>query len=384
MIGIRQYRPARPLLEECLDGLEALSHGGVSPENSRILAVFPFTKRNPYLQMLYSKGLDYGFATVPVDTLESVEKLPVSLEVVVHCHWVRRVFKNAKNARDAASAANLFLQSVERLKNNGRQILWTVHNIVSHDTLFPDEEIYLRTKLAALVDHLHIMNPETPSLCAPHYQLDPAKIFQIPHPAYTGVYGDYVGARQARLALGLRPEDKMFLLFGSLGPYKGARQFLSQLDALQQKMSGQARVVIAGEEGETSFLEDMRRLTAPRTDVQLHLGHISDRDVHMYFRAADVAVCAHTHGLNSGVAATALTLGCPVVLSGGMASSLEGASEFCVAFDPANPETLVDACVDAYDVSQRTDISSALEGWAQRLAPAAVSERFFAALADRV
>jgi len=380
MHGVRQLGSARTFYEECLDGAEALQAKGYNLDSGRLLAVYPFGHRNPFLRMLYASAFDHGFAVLPLKNLAQLDEVPPGLDVVVHHHWVHRIFDKLTSVSEAEKAVEAFLATVEKQKRAGRPLVWTVHNVLSHRTPFPEQEVQLRASFAALVDHIHIMNPKTPALCAPYYGLEESKLFRVPHPAYAGVYGDYVSREQARITLGLQPADCVFLLFGELGPYKGTRHFLEQLDALQDRMTGKARIIIAGKEGDGAFMEDIFRLTSGRADVQLYLGHVDDQNVQTFFRAADVAVCAHTAGLNSGVVATALTFGCPTVMASRMAHTVEGAEEFIFPFDATDMSTAVDACVAAYELSRQPGLKPAMKGWAQKMAPGAISNRFFDAL----
>lgn len=381
---VRHLVPARSFAEKCLDAAEALYARGYALEDARLLAVYSHTKRNPYLSMLYASALEHGFAPVFFGDTSQLSTVPVGLSVLVHFHWIHRIFDQCVDAQSANKAVDQFLAEGARQKDLGRALVWTLHNVTAHQSKFPQEELRLRADFAALVDHIHIMNPDTAALCAPHYALDTTKLFHVPHPSYHGVYADYVSAAQARLTLGLQPNDKLFLLFGALGAYKGVRSFLAQLDALQKQMDGQAKFIIAGSKADRSFMEDLYALTAGRIDVQLHEGHIGDHTVQTYFRAADVAVCAHLSGLNSGVAATALTFGCPTVIATRMAGCIEGADSCLFTFDAEKPETIIGACVAALKASGQAHGRQKLEKWALEMAPAKLSTRFFTSLVDRL
>jgi len=384
MKGVRHLGFARTFHEECLDASEALATRGFNLGEGKLLAVHPYGHRNPFLRMLYASAFDFGFAMMPLTNLEQLSEVPAGLDLVVHYHWVHRIFDDLTTASAARVAVGQFLDTIKNLKDSNHSFVWTVHNILSHKSRFPDEEAELRGEFAQLVDHIHIMNPQTVALCEPHYSLDLKKIFHVPHPSYCGVYGDYISKEQARLTLGLRPKDKVFLLFGELSPYKGTRHFLGQVDTLQNEMNGKARIVIAGQEGSSDFMEDIYRLTAGRADVQLHIGRIDDQDVQTFFKAADVAVCAHTAGLNSGVAATALTFGCPTVMAEQMAGTVEGADGYISTFEASEMETIVSACANAFRVSQQPDCFEVLALWAKEYAPAQISTRFFEALGQRL
>lgn len=384
MHGIRQHGLARTFYEECLDASAALEGLGYGVDTGWLLGVYPFGTRNPYLRALYSAALEQGFACLPLQNLEQLSEVPKPLNVALHLHWIHRIYHGLETAKQAATAGLDFLEFIQRQKEIGRPILWTIHNILSHRSAFPDEEIALRARFAALADHIHIMNPSTVDLCAAHYAVPADRTFNVPHPSYNGVYGDYISKPQARLSLGIERSDKVFLLFGELGTYKGTRQFLAEVDALQAAVGGSAKVVVAGKAGEPAFMEDIFQLTAGRADVQLHLGHIDDQDVQTFFRAADVAVCAHPSGLNSGVAAMAATFGRPVVMPHALTPTIAGPAGSVYGFNPDNMETCVATCAAAYSAEQNSKTESSLLAWAEANAPRKISAQFFGALRARL
>ncbi len=384
MRGIRQHGLGRSLYEECTDGMDALTAAGFSGSAAKLLAFFPHASRNPYQRMLYARGFDHGFACFPLKAIDDVEGLPADLKLVLHYHWLHRVFDDTSGSRTAKKAADHFLDKLKRQKDAGHKILWTVHNILSHAALFPDEEQALRAGVAEIADVIHIMNPETRDLCRRFYSINEAKVLSVPHPSYKGVYGDYLCARQARFNLNLNPDDKVFLLFGSLGPHKGTRQFLAAFDRLQMRLEGKGRVLIAGTPGKATFMEEILALTSGRSDMRLFQAHVDDQAVQTFFKAADVAVCPYPIGLNSGVMATAATFGKPSVVPDMMARSLPGTEAGVFSFVPGIMDSCLDACLAALDKAADPSVSEGLHDWASANNPAALSDRFFTALAGRL
>ncbi len=380
MHGTGQHGLGRPLYEECVDAATALAATGRAATDGRLLAYFPHVSRNPYQRMLYSRGFQEGFACFPLKAIDDVLELPESVRLVLHFHWLHKAFHDAADSKAAMRAVDQFLSRIRQAKDAGHATVWTVHNIMSHSAAFPEEETKLRAGVAEIADVIHIMNPDTVDLCAPHYHLPERKVITVPHPSYMGVYGDYIGRAQARFDLGLQPEDQVFLLFGALGPHKGTRQFLAVLDRLQEQLKGQARIVIAGTPGKPAFMEQIMALVAGRSDVQLFQTHVDDQGVQTFFRAADVVVCPYTRGLNSGVMATAAGFGRPVVVPSMMAGAGQGISDYIFPFEPVDMMSCHDACVAALASSGRTEIQEQLAAWALDHAPQTVSSRFFRSL----
>ena len=105
---------------------------------------------------------------------------------------------------------------------------------------------------------------------------------------------------------------------------------------------------------------------APRTihESSLRDKHIPDREVPLYYGAADVAVIAHRQFFTSGSAVLALSMGCPVV---GPAlhhlADLAGPHRL-YAFDPAAADGLAEGLAGARASASVVD-HAAVRDWAE-------------------
>ncbi len=376
--------PSRMFHEKCVEASMALASRGYDAESAKLLAFFPKVKLNPFQHMLYSAGYENGFACFDAKTPEEMSEGPNSLNMVAHYHWVSRVFEKSGNARAASLATQNFLDLLKSQQDAGHTLVWTVHNILSHGSKFPDEEAELRARMADLMDHIHIMNPDTVALCQPYFSIRAEKVFHVPHPSYHGVYGDYIGQAEARHTLGLLPDEKAFLLFGNMMQQKGGVRFLSELDVLQEKLDGKARVFVVGKSFDKSYLAKVQALVADRSDVQLHLGYLDDQKVQVYFRAVDVVVCPYAITLNSGVVMTAASFGRPVVVPHSLKPILADVERQSVSYNIDDMSDCIDACVKAVEIGEIADTEMVLGNWAQTLAPRRVSHQFFEALRNRL
>jgi len=384
MRGIRQHGLARSLYEESVDGQAALLSAGYGPEEGRLLGFFPHVSKNPFQRMLYARGFANGFACFPLKSTEDVETLPDDIKLVLHYHWLHHVFAGVSGARAAAKATARFLDRVKRQRDAGHTLVWTVHNMLSHLAAFPEEEKVLRAGMAAEADIVHIMNPKTPDICSKLYELDKARVIASPHPSYCGVYGDYMCRDQARFTLDMSESDRVFLLFGSLGPHKGTRQFLDGVDELQDMLSGRARILIAGQPGKPDFMAEIMERVAGRVDVQLFQAHVDDQAIQMFFKAADVVVCPYPIGLNSGVMVSAASFGRPAVVPQMMAEACMGLEDYVVPYGPASGKGIYQACSKALELADDPDVETALTAWAHDNRPEIASDRFFDALKARL
>ncbi len=369
--------------EACVDAKLSLFAKGVNLEEAHLLAYYPPVQRNPYQNMLYTAAFEKGFACFSVADLDDIGSPPVDAPLGVHYHWVHKVFAGAETSREAERMASRFLDTLDAQKDAGIKIIWTIHNLLSHSARFIDEEIALRAGLSDRADFVHIMNPATLEICARYYEVNASKTFMVPHPSYFGVYGDYISADQARFDLGITPEDKTLLLFGSLAPHKGTRQFLHNLEALEETLGIRVRILIAGQPVNAEYQEEIYALVADKPNVFLFEHHIDDQTVQRLFRAADAVVCPYETGLNSGVAATAATFGRPCVVPDILVPALVGASAGIVGFNPSDPSSLSVAIGRALEASANPATETALIDWAKLHRPRVMSRAFFDALRQR-
>jgi len=123
MLGVRQIGPARTFHEECLDGVEALSAKGFSLNEGRLLAVYPYGYRNPFLRMLYARSFDHGYALMPLKSLSQLNEVPAGFNMVIHHHWVHRIFDQLTEISDAKKASETFLDTVKKQKEAGRPLI---------------------------------------------------------------------------------------------------------------------------------------------------------------------------------------------------------------------------------------------------------------------
>lgn len=382
MHGVWNRQPDLSFADRCAVAFETLSEQGFSGSDARILAITPFFQTNPYQRMLYAEAISKGFAVLPVRKLSELLEVEDASRIVLHHHWVQDVFAKRSWQRGAMKAAEDYLAKLRSLKRKGITTVWTVHNIMSHQSVFPDAERALRSGLADVADCIHIMNGATADMCRPYYELDERKVFRVPHPSYKGVYADYVTRGQARISLGIAPEETVLLLFGSIENYKGTVTFLERFEEIRARFEGKLSVLVAGRDGKDEAAKKVRAIAKSKSaSVHLYMERIREQDIQTFFRAADVAVCAHKGGLNSGVMATALTFGRPVVAASHLTGCLQDTEGLVFDFDHDDPESLFEACRQAKLAGASSQFEATAINWSEAQSPQQVSAQFFDALA---
>jgi beta-1,4-mannosyltransferase len=343
----------------------------------------PFYTGNPFQSVLYSGFIDQALIAAPTFRVEDLRiatrNWPADLPLVVHLHWLNQVLAKAKTDTDARDAVSRHTDLLDRLKARGARLVWTVHNMLPHDTAFEAQEVRLRQEVIERVDLVHIMSSRTPEMVSPWYTLPADRIYQCEHPGYHGVYPDWISRRDARRRLRIPDGAVALLLTGAIKPYKGLAEILDAVDQTSRQRPGSVVLIVAGKPDDAAETRDFLARASAHPAVRLLPGQIADADIQILMRACDVVAVPYRRSLNSGVLALALTYGRPVLLpanAGSVPLVDDGAG---VIYQPDEPDALLEAVRRCLDL----DLEAAAAAAAQaglRIHRASVAQRFAADL----
>jgi glycosyltransferase involved in cell wall biosynthesis len=318
------------------------------------VAAFPRSVRgNPYCDLLYRSLAARGVAIAPTAELSPRWLVRHARVVkVLHLHWPEFYYRSG--TRPTARSVTAFVAALLLARLLRYRVVWTVHNALPHERHPVDRLLrWILVHSARLVVHA-----EAARAAIPGGRRQPAV---VPHGHYIGCYADDVSPDEARRALGLGAEDRVFVCFGQLRAYKGVGALL---DAFADLAAPRLRLVVAGKPGSDADAE--RVLDAAQRDarVRTHLGFVPDPDVQRFMKAADFVVLPYRDVLTSGGALLALSFARPLVVPHrGCLAELE--REGCaIAYDPEAPGALRAALAAAAAVTD-------LDPWQQRAAAAA-------------
>ena len=378
--------PAQPpgaFTEAAVTALRAIDATGRDPI---VLGFHPTARLNPYHSLLYQRAWPAGIAALPIVREETIAELAelarLGYRTVLHLHWLNLVLGDARSPKEAHRDRLAFLDRLDRYRDAGGQLVWTVHNILPHGTRFEAEEAQLSADVVDRCDVVHTMAAGTPEFVAPWFRIPTAKILQIPHPSYIGAYEDRISREQARHELGIWPDEVVHILLGAIRPYKGLTQLFDAWDVVDADPVPR-RLVIAGGPTDEPGVAEMLERAALHPSILLHATQVEPADVQIYMRAADVAILPHLRGLNSGALMLALTFGLPVVVPAGGGIAEVADERFARSFTVDDHDSLVAALRGADDLLTPEARAAALATAAER-APAIVSERFAEGLRVRL
>jgi beta-1,4-mannosyltransferase len=368
------------------DALRTLASHDWTRDRGGLLSYFPVVRGNPFQALLYSGLRSAGLTPVPtydMDTTTTVANAVAGsgLEFVVHIHWLNVVLAKAEDETEARESMKRYLERLHALADSGARVIWTVHNILPHETRFTELEAELRKEVVSVAERVHVMSPRTRELVAPWFDIPEEKLLTVPHPAYHDVYPSWLSREQARLELGIAPDATVLLLVGRVQPYKGLTELLDAFDTLAAAEPGRFVLLVAGppnQEPETLEFRE-RLLTHPAALAALR--KIPDEEMQVYLRAADVAVFPYRRSLNSGALALALTFGLPVVVRDDSGESVRLNPSYSIRYDGDQPTGLLDALSESRRLCTKQARACAA-GAAERVAPSRVGGAFAAAVRE--
>jgi glycosyltransferase involved in cell wall biosynthesis len=317
------------------------------PETSMVLFWPDYSRSNPYQKLLYRDlrqrdDVVAGDLDVALRVIDS--KDAAAANVTFHLHWLNFLFNGVTDAKAAKHVADAFAEKIERFIWKGGRMVWTVHNTVSHDTLFPQVETALSARIAACAHVVHLHSEKSLDEVTVSFPVPAEKVRISRHGHYIGAYPDYVGREAARDSLGIKKEEDVILFFGQIRPYKGVEVLIAAFRRLLVDRP-HCRLVLAGK-AEFNPLDGAGLNLFERSRV-LYVGRfIDDSELQLFFRAADIATYPYQKILTSGSLLLALSYGVPAVVPRiGMTAELLDGRDAGRLYDAARGESALEAAL---------------------------------------
>ena len=275
----------------------------------RVLGRPAFATRfwNPYNWLLYTHLRKLG---VEVDESTRARVLAARHQIL-HIHWPEQHL-NRPSRPYAFGRTLTLLAQLSYLRRRGTRIVWTVHNLAAHDRLYPRFERWFWGALIRRLDGFICLTETSRRQALERFpQLARLPCSVIPHGHYREVYPNTISRCAARERLNVSHGVTVFLLLGSLRPYKNVTQLI---DAFKKLEDPDALLIVAGKPWDEKMAREVHEHAAADPRVRPVLAHVPNHDLQIYFGAADVVVLPYREILNSGSAIMALSFDRPVLL----------------------------------------------------------------------
>ncbi len=274
---------------------------GERPMRARQLRVMhaPWTGKgttNPYVRMWVG-----GCRSANVDIIPySTRRLLREQVDVVHLNWP----DGAVNRRSTTVA---LLRTIKVLLRPalahlcGASVVWTAHNLSSHEQYHPWIEALLWRRFLPQVDAIVSLTAAAEGqIRSMHPSLSTVPISVIPHGNYSS-------------ELGPGPNDEPVYDLGMVGAVRRYKRHDEVVRVLREEPGIVGRVLIAGSAADPELGEELTAFARERPLTELRLGHLSDLEFEAAVRSCRIIVLAQTSALNSGAMLYALSCGRPVL-----------------------------------------------------------------------
>lgn len=275
-----------------------------------------WSQGNPY-QILLKKGLeeqgisvfikDYPRKIFPLNRLINASPA-VS---VIHLHWVNSLVDPiawCDNRFKRAFKLTLLATDIFFARLRRRRIIWTVHNLVSHESKNSEREILARRIIALMCSHILVHSTSALRLLERTYRLPLEKKATVtPHGNYDGCYpGDRAIAEKLRHKYLITENDIVVLFFGAIRPYKGIERLLSAF--LSIRKTG-IKLLIAGNVTDATLSQAIYDAVKNNNQIVPAIGFVPENEVESFFSLADIVALPFERTLTSGSATLACTMG---------------------------------------------------------------------------
>ncbi|MBN1472362.1 MAG: glycosyltransferase [Syntrophaceae bacterium] len=279
----------------------------------------PFYSGNPYqhalADALRTKGVEVKYIEYITNRLFPILRMVVVNGVpdIVHLHWTD-CFLIGKSRTISILKFFHFAFELCLLKILGVRLIWTVHNLFSHEKRHPILEKYFhRICCMKLYEKIIVMSSFTVNAAIEAYKLPErfrAKFTLIPHGHYINSYRNKISKDEARDKLSIKKEKSVFLYFGHIRSYKGIFYLIEEFKKISDPCSV---LLIVGKALTETLKSEVEKSCLGYEKIKLFLNFVPDDEVEIFMNASDVVVFPFQEILNSGSVILAMSFGKAVI-----------------------------------------------------------------------
>jgi len=268
----------------------------------RVLAWPVDNGSNPYTTLVHEDmGSDVNVDQWPGNLLKKYS--------VWHMHWPDHLLNDRNLLRAIYKTSGMFA-AIDYLRLRGTKIVWTMHNLHSHEAFHPRLERLFWRRFIPRVDGAISLSAAGLELAMnqfPRLREIPTAI--IPHGHYRAEYPP--SAVDARRTLGIPEQAKVFMFFGAVRDYKNVEALVR---AFRKVTIPNAFLYVSGVPSSRALAQAIMKEAAQDSRARVQFGFVKVRDVTTNLSAADLVVLPYREVLNSGSALLALSCNRPILV----------------------------------------------------------------------
>ena len=292
-----------------------MTHTAATQPRPTALHVPDWRKSNPYQALLGSaleaQGVRVRWSGLP-QGLFPLNRLGRALEGVriIHLHWsndiVGAVVWDTNPIKRWLRLA-LLVADVGLIRLRGLRIVWTIHNLVTHESGDRTAEISARRLLGWSCNQVILHSDSALKRVEHNYGLRlQHKAHVIPHGNYVGIYPpNPTRMRTLMDECGIEADSIVLLFFGAIRAYKRVPQLVKTFCRTQNP---KLRLVIAGNANPPELAQEIEAAAADDSRVRFRRGFVPDEDVAAYYDLANAVLIPLEQSLTSGSIVLAMTM----------------------------------------------------------------------------
>ena len=200
----------------------------------------------------------------------------------------------------------------------GRKIVFTAHNVNagkrdSNDSWLNRISLKIQYHLS---DHIFVHTNGMKSEMISEFRIPESKVSVVPFGINNTVPNTSLSSVGAKGQLGISKNDKVFLFFGNIAPYKGLEYLIAAFDELLKRDPSYRLLIVGKPKGPDNYWNQVRRPIATSGiggRVIAKIEYIPDEQTEVYFKAADVLILPYAHIFQSGVLFLGYSFGLPAI-----------------------------------------------------------------------
>jgi glycosyltransferase involved in cell wall biosynthesis len=281
-------------------------------KHSRHLGFFPdISSSNSYQNMLYSESRKANWI---VKAIETPFDVPPDVDAV-HIHWQNTIWRLSHLERSELMNSDFtslfaFKNHVSRKK---RHMIWTVHNLVPHDSTELDSEIALMRKMNEESDVIHFLTHESVAEIKKFIPVDERKIIVEPLCSYSGFLPNKLNSEAMRQRYGIAKESLIIGFVGQIRPYKNVQQLIDAFLELYEEFHNLV-LIVAGLNQDPIVDRSMRELSQQFDYIHYIDRFLTPIEFAELSSLIQIACYPYTSILNSGSLFSSLTFGHHIVV----------------------------------------------------------------------
>jgi glycosyltransferase involved in cell wall biosynthesis len=262
---------------------------------------------NPYVLRLNTALRRLDLTIEPA----SFKRLASGKYDIWHLHWPERAVAHPSFARAVARSIRL-LALLLLARARKVRIVWTVHNLRSHERPHALLEKAYSTLFPRLVDGFLCLSESSRAEVlhqVPALRHKPG--FVTRHGHFRDDYPVAEDPAKTRALLGISSDQRIILYVGTIRGYKNVPHLI---ETFRSAPLARAKLVVAGKPFEDGIGRAVRLAAEGDGNVQLLLKRLAPQEIANYLAAADLAVLPFDEILNSGSAILCLSFNLPVLV----------------------------------------------------------------------